>query len=1298
VSVNVVEPSIAVDPADPNILAIFSQPTEGINIGESISSDGGKTWSYKVIATGAAGGLPGSEGVPTSAFDAFGNLFVAYADVSNTSVDVAMSTDGGKTMTLLATVNGIGIDPRLVVGPGGSVAPESVWVEGHSTVDFNVVASGAPIHGLGVVGSFVPLLELPGTNASSSGQPSIGPKGQFTAVYESANVAAGPGEIFIATAPEGLASSEFSAPVDVTTVNIGPNDPVTPQPKDGISTFGGLAYDDSNGPHSGRLYLVKTDTEPLGNPDTALFVEFSDDNGATWSVDVDADDSGGNSSLILPSIAVDPTTGVLGLSWLDARNDPGSGSGDTDGKPDTDVEEFATISVDGGNSFLKNVQVATGPSNAITDVGTLGGDDDGFDFGNFTGLAFFNNVMYPAWPDNSKALPGNPAAHNFNIAVAPVTVTGGPSTGGGLQGTGIPITGTAGTAITTAVADFTGNTLPASDTNYPASISWGDGQFSTGSVVALPAGGFDVTGTHTYTVGGKYNIVVTVLPQNSPAPSLATTTANISAAPLIGVPTSFTGTEGVAFNGVVASFTDTATGPTSPSNYNASINWGDGTTTSGVIIADTSGDGGEFSVLGGGHVLTAGHFTVVTTISAIDNAQTTVKSTDVVADQPLTGSASSVTGVEAQNLNAILATFTDPLDPRNESSANYSATVAWGDGTTSAGTIEQNPSGPGFAVVGNHPYSANTYQTSITISDKGGASITVSGSAQITDVPITATPINASSLEGVPISGFVASFHDADTRANAGSQYTVTIDWGDGTTSTGTAVPDGRGRGGYLVQSGHTYSAGTYTTTITVKDTGGASDMQQGTVTVTAAPLTVTALPAPTIAVGVPFTAPIATFVSPNPKLTAADFSATIDWGDGTTTAGTVSMGASGGFSVNGNHLYAHTGAFSITVSASSTTGETGTGMAQVSVADAPIIAVGHPVTFVEKTTNPLTAVATFGDANLLAVAGDFSETIDWGDGSSSEGTIGTRDSSGAFPVFGTHIYAESGSYSITVTIQDVGGSQTVANGTATVSTLAFPISGGLASGQSYTNNNQPLFAGSSEPLAHVQLFAGVPGRPGAVLIGSGQADGNGHWVARTSPLPDGVFVIYASATDSAGQPSSPITQIMPGGSSIQPLVVDTAGPHILSAVLNPSLGTITVVIQDSLSGVSPAASVSPAAFSLATANGLKPIPILGFQVVPEGSNQLQVTLAFATSRRVQAASYVLRISAASVTDLAGNPLSEHVFVPFTGMPPGPVEDYVAQFSTNGRAPAGPQVFIPASSRLASQRQNQLLRRLRGGR
>ena len=73
---------------------------------------------------------------------------------------------------------------------------------------------------------------------------------------------------------------------------------------------------------------------------------------------------------------------------------------------------------------------------------------------------------------------------------------------------------------------------------------------------------------------------------------------------------------------------------------------------------------------------------------------------------------------------------------------------------------------------------------------------------------------------------------------------------------------------------------------------------------------------------------------------------------------------------------------------------------------------------------NPLnnTAIVSFTDPDTAAVAGDYTATINWGDTTSSSGTV-SGATGGPFTVRGSHTYAALGPYTISVRIDDADGS-----------------------------------------------------------------------------------------------------------------------------------------------------------------------------------------------------------------------------------------------------------------------------------
>src|SRR5213079_179 len=82
--------------------------------------------------------------------------------------------------------------------------------------------------------------------------------------------------------------------------------------------------------------------------------------------------------------------------------------------------------------------------------------------------------------------------------------------------------------------------------------------------------------------------------------------------------------------------------------------------------------------------------------------------------------------------------------------------------------------------------------------------------------------------------------------------------------------------------------------------------------------------------------------------------------------------------------------------------------------------------------------VAEFRDSNPLSQPGDFTSTIEWGDGTPViTGTIGGKD--GQFTVSGAHTYAAPGTYTVRSTFEHPTGAPAVAVGTVTVGAGAGP-------------------------------------------------------------------------------------------------------------------------------------------------------------------------------------------------------------------------------------------------------------------
>jgi hypothetical protein len=98
---NQAETTIAINPTNPDNIAMASNTEGGYALFEAYSFDGGATWHPQLVADGDDDlGFACCD--PSMAFDQFGNLFLVYLDRSAhggnvKSTQIALSTDGGAT-------------------------------------------------------------------------------------------------------------------------------------------------------------------------------------------------------------------------------------------------------------------------------------------------------------------------------------------------------------------------------------------------------------------------------------------------------------------------------------------------------------------------------------------------------------------------------------------------------------------------------------------------------------------------------------------------------------------------------------------------------------------------------------------------------------------------------------------------------------------------------------------------------------------------------------------------------------------------------------------------------------------------------------------------------------------------------------------------------------------------------------------------------------------------------------------------------------------------------------------------
>jgi hypothetical protein len=150
----------------------------------------------------------------------------------------------------------------------------------------------------------------------------------------------------------------------------------------GVDNYPAIAVDNSDGSHAGNLYVAMyTWTGAY----LRVQVVRSSDGGTTWSQPVPLAPKTDTKDQFFPSISVS-STGQVGVSWLDRRNDPA----------DIDYQAFAAVSTDGGQTF-PNTQL----TKAFSNPNTNGGNNW---MGDYTGNTWSEDTFIAAWMDSSNGV------------------------------------------------------------------------------------------------------------------------------------------------------------------------------------------------------------------------------------------------------------------------------------------------------------------------------------------------------------------------------------------------------------------------------------------------------------------------------------------------------------------------------------------------------------------------------------------------------------------------------------------------------------------------------------------------------------------------------------------------------------------------------------------------------------------------------------------------------------------------------------------------------------------------------
>src|SRR5262249_7290774 len=251
--------------------------------------------------------------------------------------------------------------------------------------------------------------------------------------------------------------------------------------------------------------------------------------------------------------------------------------------------------------------------------------------------------------------------------------------------------------------------------------------------------------------------------------------------------------------------------------------------------------------------------------------------------------------------------------------STLSDTIKWGDGVTDstvATQVECKETTCDYAVTGKHIYAEEGhYAVTFTVLNPFGVPNPKEGStsADVADAALT-NPVGSPGLsgsEGHSDSYALMSFVDSNASA-APSDFTATINWGDGSSSAGTITT---AVGGFTISGDHAYAEeGKYAAAIEVQDDGGSTTVATTQIAVADAPLSATGEGGLRATAGIPGTFVLARFSDVDPFGIASDYTAMIQWGDGTGSMGTVAASLSGGFTVTAGHGYSAPGMYGVSI------------------------------------------------------------------------------------------------------------------------------------------------------------------------------------------------------------------------------------------------------------------------------------------------------------------------------------------------------------------------------------------------
>lgn len=368
----------------------------------------------------------------------------------------------------------------------------------------------------------------------------------------------------------------------------------------------------------------------------------------------------------------------------------------------------------------------------------------------------------------------------------------------------------------------------------------------------------------------------------------------------------------------------------------------------------------------------------------------------------------------------------------------HTVTVDWGDGSTS--TMYLAAAAHDFATPPHTYAAAGDFTVTATVADNAGATATATSSVSVHQ-PNQAPTIAALDVTG-PSEGGTANLTLSFADADALDTHTVTVAWGDGSTSDPVVVP----ADATTFEASHLYAeTGTYSVVLTLEDSAGHTVTAGQSVTATNVAPAVDALSlSPSSVVDHQTVTVSGTFTDPG---TADTFTLFVNWGDGFSSTDSLAAGTR---SFSATHDYSAAGP--VTITATVTDRDNGRSSSSTSLV---VLPSNHaPADLAVQATAVLEGGSTTLNVSFTDAEATDTHTvaITWGDGSSDNIAL----AAGTTSTSPTHTFLETGTYTVAVTVTD-GGGMSVGGGTTVTATNVTPSLSNLVFTPSSVTDHQTV-------------------------------------------------------------------------------------------------------------------------------------------------------------------------------------------------------------------------------------------------